>query len=139
MGVAPKQRGTIMAVDAAKKRILVLSDDDRLSRAIALNLTNPQVEIARFMVNGAHGEGKRHGQAAIGHCDLIVMAMSSPSSEPVVVLGKASLGGRIGQVPLLIISDRPFDSDADNKITHLDYPFDANHLGHVVKDILETA
>jgi DNA-binding response OmpR family regulator len=123
-----------MTIDATKKRVLVLSDDDRLSRAIALNLTNPQVEIARFIVNKGNGCQRR---AALGDYDLIVMAMSSPGSEPVVALSRAALGGRIGQVPLLIISDRPFDSDVDNKITHLDFPFDANHLGRVVEDILE--
>jgi hypothetical protein len=73
----------------------------------------------------------------VGDFDLIVVAMSSPSSEPVVALSRASLAGRIGQVPLLIISDRPFHSEPDDQITHLDFPFDIDRLHDKVREILQ--
>jgi hypothetical protein len=63
--------------------------------------------------------------------------MSSPTSEPVVALSRASLAGQIGQVPLLIISDRPFQSDPDDRIIHLDFPFDIDGLHDKVEKILQ--
>jgi hypothetical protein len=65
--------------------------------------------------------------------------MNSPTSEPVVELAKASLTGRIRQVSLLIISDRPFQSDPDARIVHLDFPFDMDGLYDRVGEILRDA
>ena len=62
--------------------------------------------------------------------------MSSPASEPVVALTRASLTDCIGQVPILIISDRPLDPAPDAQIVHLDYPFDTGELHDKVKEIL---
>jgi len=73
----------------------------------------------------------------MGDFDLIVVAMSSPTSEPVVALARASLAGQIGQVPLLIISDRPFHSDPNDRIIHLDFPFDIDGLCDKVKEVLQ--
>jgi hypothetical protein len=124
-----------MATSLAGKRILVLSDNDGLSRAIELNLNSHlEVEVVRL----APGSLGQEGSQADGDCDLIVVAVSSPNSEPVVALARASLGGRIGQVPLLIISDRPFDSEPEERIVHLDFPFDINRLHDKVEEILRT-
>jgi len=81
--------------------------------------------------------GQWESVAKTGNCDLIVVAMrSSFASEPVVALARASLAQRIGQVPLLIISDRPFDSAPDVRIFHLGFPFGADELCAKVRDIL---
>ena len=124
-----------MATSLAGKRILVLSDNDGLSRAIELNLnTHLEVEVVRL----APGSLGQEGSHADGDCDLIVVAVSSHTSEPLVALARASLVGRVGQVPLLIISDRPFDPEPEEQIVHLDFPFDGDELRDRVKEILQT-
>lgn len=122
-----------MVADLARKRVLVLSDNDGLSRAIESNL-NSHLEVVRLTLSSP---GQRESQAELGDFDMIVVAMSLPTSEPVVALARASLAGRIGQVPLLIISDRPFHSDLDDQIIHLDFPFDIDGLHDKVKEILQ--
>jgi hypothetical protein len=72
----------------------------------------------------------------LGDCSLIIVAASLPSSEPVVALARASLAARIGEVPLLIISDRPFPPDPVDRIAHLDFPFDIGGLHNSIQDIL---
>ncbi|MDY6875020.1 MAG: hypothetical protein SWK90_02285 [Chloroflexota bacterium] len=120
--------------DLANKTILVLSDNDGLSRAIELNLSKRLgVEIARLTPGSLK---QRRRQTENGDFDLIVLAVSLPASEPVVALARASLADRIGRVPLLIISDRPFDSDPDDRITHLYFPFDIDRLHNKVRELL---
>jgi DNA-binding response OmpR family regulator len=123
-----------VSADLAGKRVLVLSDNDRLSKAIELNLKYSHLEVIRLALSS---QGHEESQTEIGDFDLIVMAMSSSTSEPIVTLAKASLVGRIGQVPLLIISDRPFHSDPDNRVIHLNFPFDIDGLHDKVKEILQ--
>ncbi len=131
-----------MVADLAGKRVLVLSDNDGLSRAIELNLKqNNHLEVVRLALNSPgqrHLEGQRAETQNGGEdFDLIVVAMSSPTSEPIVALARASLAGRIGQVPLLIISDRPFQSDPDDQILHLEFPFEIESLQDKVREILQ--
>jgi DNA-binding response OmpR family regulator len=123
-----------VSADLAGKRVLVLSDNDRLSRAIELNLKYSHLEVMRLALSS---QGQEESQTEIGDFDLIVMAMSSSTSEPIVTLARASLVGQIGQVPLLIISDRPFHSDPDDQVIHLNFPFDIDGLHDKVKEILQ--
>ena len=124
-----------MGADLAGKRVLVLSDNDGLSRAIELNLNiRLDVEVVTLAPSSLEQRG---GPAENGDPDLVVVAMSSPTSEPVVALTKASLTGWVGQVPLLIISDRPFRSDPEAQITHLDFPFDIDKLHDKVQELLQ--
>jgi hypothetical protein len=124
-----------MITDAARKRILVLSDNHGLSRAIRLNLDGcMDLEIVRFRLDS---QDKQVVQAGNGDFDLLVVAMSSPTSEPVVALARSSLTDQIGRIPLLIISDRPFDSDPEDRIVHLDFPFDVDKLCRKVQDMLQ--
>ena len=123
-----------MAADLAGKRVLVLSDNDGLSRAIELNLKHSHLKVVKLVPSSL---GQQGNQAEVGDFDLIVVAMSSPTSEPVVALARTSLAERIGQVPLLIISDRPFHSDPDDQIIHLDFPFDIDGLHDKVQEILQ--
>jgi hypothetical protein len=124
-----------MMVDLAGKRVLVLSDNDRLSRAIELNL-NHRMEV-KVLRSVASPPVQDRSQAEVADFDLIVVAMISPTSEPVVALARASLAGRIGQVPLLIISERPFDLDPYVPIVHLDFPFNAHALHDRVQELLQ--
>jgi DNA-binding response OmpR family regulator len=123
-----------MVADLVGKTVLVLSDNEGLSRAIELNLERSDLEVIRF---ASSSPGQWGSQAEVGDFDLIVVAMSSPTSEPVVTLARASLAGLIGQVPLLIISDRPFHSEPDDQITHLDFPYDLDRLHDKVEEILQ--
>ena len=116
------------------KRILVLCDNDGLARAIELSLSKRLgAEVIVLGTLGVPHHGER--QDTIGDCDLIVVATSSPTNEPVVALARASLAQRIGHVPLLIISDRPFHSEPDDQIVHLDFPFDLDTFYERVTEI----
>lgn len=122
-----------MVADLVGKRVIVLSDDERLARVIESALKHSHLEVEGLVL----GSPKQRGsQTELGDFDLMVVAVSSPTSEPVVVLAMASLAGRIGQVPLLIISDRPFHPDLDDQIFHLDFPFDIDELHDRVEEIL---
>ncbi len=119
-----------------RKKVLILSDNEGLSRAIELNLNSRlEVKIIKF-AHKSPEKWKSHTEA--DDFDLIVLAMSSPSSEPVVALAKASLTRQIGHTPLLIISDRPFNSEPEHQITHLNFPFDIDKLCNQVDEILQT-
>lgn len=116
------------------KRVLILSDNEGLSRAIALNLRSClEVKIARWEPESPQSWRRRPEDDSF---DLMIVAVSSHTSEPVVTLARASLAGSIGQIPLLIISDRPFDSAPDDRITHLDFPFDIERLCLTVREML---
>lgn len=124
-----------MGADLSGKRVLILSDNDGLSRAIELNLNRHLgVEIVTLAPSSLEQRGS---PADNGDFDLIVVAMSSPTSEPVVALARASLARRIGQVPLLIISDRLFRSDPEAQIIHLGFPFDIDRLQDKVRELLQ--
>lgn len=117
----------------SRKRVLVISDDERLARAIELNL-HGQLDLRVVRASAVKKAGGR--RLVHSHFDLIVLAASSPASEPVVALARAALANRIGRVPLLIVSDRPFESDPEARILHLDFPFSAGRLCDKVAEIL---
>jgi hypothetical protein len=126
---------TNVSLDLERKRVLILSDNAGLSRAIALNLGNClEVETVKSEPKSAQRE--RHKTRSDGF-DLIIVAMSSPTSEPIVALTRASLASQIGQIPLLIISNRPFDSTPEDRITYLDFPFDIDRLCYTVRKMLQ--
>lgn len=124
-----------MLADLTGKRVVVLSDNDMLSTAIALNLRNClRMEVVKPALSlPQRGECR----AELGDLDLIVVAMSSPTSKPIVALLGASLSDRVDQVPLLIISHRSFQADPEGKVFHLDFPFDLDDLFSKVGEILD--
>jgi hypothetical protein len=124
--------GSDHRMNAPSKRVFVVSDNDGLARAIDLNL-RAYFEADTILIPPS----PRETPAGAGDCDLIIVATSSPTSEPVVALARASLTQRIGQVPLLIISDRPFDPDMDERIAHLDFPFHVSELHKAVQALLQ--
>jgi DNA-binding response OmpR family regulator len=124
-----------MAADGTTKKILVVSDDSRLSRAIELNLNS---RLAVEIVTATTGPAEeRADRTQKDDPALIVVAMSSPSSEPVVALARARLTHHVGRVPILLISDRPVCPALDTKIGHLEYPFGIDALRDKVAEILE--
>ena len=121
-------------MNSGHKRVCIVSDNSGLARAIELNLsTRLEVEVQSITPGVSQADTAR---ITAEDCSLIVMATSSPSSEPLVVLARASLLGRIGQVPLIIISDRPFRPDEDRRIVHLDFPFGVDELCRTVDELL---
>jgi hypothetical protein len=114
-------------------KALVLSDNDGLSRAIAINLRK---HFTMEIVQIAPDTSAPPDDAA-SDVKLIVVALSSPNSEPVVMLSRNALTGYIGQVPTLIISDRPFKAAPRDRIFYLNFPFDIDQLANKVKEILK--
>jgi hypothetical protein len=124
-----------VSVDLAGKRIAVLSDNDGLAQAIKVSLGGClDSEIVRHELSPLV-LGKN--EIKNDEFDLILVAASLPTSEPVVMLARASLAQKIGQVPLLIVSDRPFDPGENTRFFHLDFPVNANRLRDKVKEILQ--
>lgn len=122
-------------MDLAGKRIAVLSDNDGLAQAIKVSLSRClNSEIVR-RVSSPLVLGKNESKN--DRFDLILVAVSLPSSEPVVMLARASLAQKIGQVPLLIVSDRPFDPGENTRFFHLDFPVNADRLRDKIKEILQ--
>ncbi|HUT20526.1 MAG TPA: hypothetical protein VM366_15325 [Anaerolineae bacterium] len=65
--------------------------------------------------------------------DLIVLALGASRAEPLVALARASLLECVGVTPLLVISRRAFDADAEAGIYHMPFPFDAGDLSREVR------
>jgi len=112
-----------------RSQVLVWSDDDFLYEIIEANL-----RCLHLLAKRAEPEAT----AQDFPFTLLIMALSSPNSEPVVALGQAALGGLLGHIPLLIISDRPFKAAPTNLIYHLEFPFNAEKLHHTVQTLLIT-
>lgn len=119
-----------MKEDLAGKKALIISDNGGLARVVELNLRiRLGMEVLKY-------DPELSGQDQYDDLDLLVLAISSPSREPILELARASLVERIGQVSLLIISDRPFQSEPGEDIVHLDFPFTIDALERKVKGIL---
>ena len=117
-----------------RRRILVLSDNDKLSKVIAWNLE--QIlgqEVVRQVSDPTQRSGR---QLTENSFDLVVVAVSAADSEPIVTLAKASAAQFADRVPVLIVSDRPFRPDPDARIAHLGFPFEPDELRDAVIDIM---
>jgi hypothetical protein len=113
------------------KRIVVLGDRQILAEAITLTLRKLlKVEIVERTADALVHQEK------VKDLDLIVLASSSPVTEPPQAIARASLGDALGCVSLLVICDRPFDADPEQEIYHLDFPFRHEQLCDKVREIL---
>jgi response regulator RpfG family c-di-GMP phosphodiesterase len=122
-----------MTASLSGTRVLVLSDHNGLSRVIELTLTGP-MKVVRLVSSTTW---QLQNQAEVEDLDLIVVAMSSPSNDPITALSQLSLAGRLKAVPILIISDNPDRQRPANRIIHhLDFPFDIDAFCDKVKEIL---
>jgi hypothetical protein len=122
-----------MAKTRAKKQVVILSDDEQVTKVITLTL-GQEYQLAST-APGHPVDSPRQSQKP--DWDLIILALSSFASEPIVALARASFVSQVGQVPLLIISDRAFQSDIPNRIYHLDFPFTARVLVGQVREIIQ--
>ena len=122
-----------MNVDWVGKRIVVLSDNHGLSKVIEFSLKNHNLEVIDPSLVSENGRKP----SKVRDIDLIIVAMSLPTSEPLETLSKASMSDQIGEVPLLIISDRPLRSDPDDRIEHLGFPFGLDGFYSKVEGILQ--
>jgi hypothetical protein len=117
-------------------RVVVISDNDLLFEAIKRNLGGRlQMEVLRAAAVTPEQTGDRLQK---DRWSLIVVAQSAPVGEPVVELVRASLAHWLGRVPLLIISERPFDSRPKDGIVHLDFPFEPDQLYRTVVELFAT-
>lgn len=113
-------------------KILVLSDNDHVAKTIQLAM-KCEVEVVQIVVDLPL---QPPTMFQVLDFDLIVVALSSYTNEPVIALAQASLASFIGQIPLLIISDKPFETDPGTRIMHMAFPFVLNELHEQVKQIL---
>lgn len=138
--------GETIARNGTVKRIFVLTDSDLLYTIIKANLQQPHLRLALHNPfsdarsiearNNPVQTGCDHQGDPFSAVDLIIVAHSAHTSEPVVTLAQAKLANQIGRIPILIISDRPFEARPVQQIYHLDFPFDSANLRHTVEDLL---
>lgn len=119
-----------MNYDLTGKKVLIISDNGGLARVVELNLS------IRLGMHVSKYETGTVDKDLTSDLDLLVLAISSPSKEPIVELARASLVERIGRVPLLIISDRPFQSEPGEPIVHLDFPFSIDALESKAREVM---
>ncbi len=117
-----------------KKKALVFCDNKLFFNAIQTNLNWLQIEAYCFEVDISPENTNVHLES--DDFDLIIVAISLPSGEPIVTLYNASQLKQIGQVPLLIISDREFEPQYNGRIFHLNFPFDAAELRYKIQEIV---
>ena len=120
------------APNRSKPNVLVLCDDDLLHEVIALSLRDCALQQAPLSPPG-HPSPAGEGREGTNGYDLIVLALGASPAEPLVALARASLLEQVGVTPLLVVSRRPFEADAQNGIYHLPFPFDAAELGRQVR------
>lgn len=113
----------------AKKKILILSDDERVARVIELVLKHSpfaEIELAK----------QPNQPLETSNLGMIILVASLPASEPVVALAQAALVEQVGRIPLLIVSDEPFQASLEHLIFHLNLPFDHDELQRQVHNLL---
>jgi hypothetical protein len=125
----------LMSPHLTGRKALVLSDNDGLARAIEAHISHClDVEVVRMDMTGQmEDEGK------LADFDLMVVALSSPTREPAEVLTETRLAERVGQIPLLVISDRPFEPMSGGQIIHLSLPFDVDEFHDKLRELLGIA
>ena len=119
-----------MGTAIGEKRILILCDNHKLAKALELNLQD------HWPVSQWALQASPQSTYPADSFSLIILALSSPASEPVVALTRAALVQLVGLIPLLVISDRPFRASPEARITHLDFPFGSEALYNKVQEIL---
>ena len=124
-----------MTTDVMSTKIPVLCDYDALYTAIELKLSAlPQVHVIRLESNPV---GRPENGQPADEFSLIIVAPIPPINDPMSMLSRTSLLNRVGQVPVLIISEQPSRPESDDLITYLNFPFDMDDLTDTVADILE--
>ena len=140
--LAQSTENIILTNSFSLKRVLILSDNDGLAKAVELNLRATKlpegVQLETICCVPKTSEAAKR-QVAEEDLNLIVVALSSASSEPALALAKNSLLHRVGYTPMLIISQKTSYFGRRNMATHMDYPFDIDQLQNALKDTLRSS
>ncbi len=123
-----------MIIGLPGKRAIVLSDNDGLSRVIEFHLKSSLLEVTRVELASLRKTAQTDWTNAV---DLIVVALSMPTNDPVTVMSQPPLERCVGQVPILVISKRPCYAVLSNRVVHLDFPFEIDDLYDSVAKILQ--
>jgi hypothetical protein len=119
------------------RRAVIVSDNELLTKAIEVCLAD------RWQMDVIEPPADLVGWPSMGlglqRLDLIVVAVSAWAGEPLLALVRASLARQIGRVPILVVSERRFESHPNEKILHLGFPFDSEELHEKVGGLLQVA
>ena len=119
------------------RRAVVVSDSELLARAIEHSLEDRwHMDVVQPPAEASGWPGMEWG---FNHLDLIVVAVSAWAGEPLLALVRASLAPQIGRVPILVVSERRFESHPNEKILHLGFPFKPEELHEKVEGLLQVA
>jgi len=116
----------------AGKRVLVFSDSDGLSKAIELQLKSRLLEVVRLTLSYPQQCRLLASQTDF---DLIVLALSSPTNEPLAAFTQVALDGRIGRVPILLISAANSFLPGE-QVVSMGFPFEIDELYSQVEEML---
>jgi hypothetical protein len=129
-----------------KKQVIIISDHQGLARLTELALdkvalATEELRIIRIDPSSSNDPMPTTPEAVRSSYKhkaivLIVIALSAHDSEPLVALAQAGLEECLGKVPILIISDRPFQPAPEVQITHLTFPFLFDELSEKVQEML---
>ena len=115
------------------RKILIVSDHPQLARAIELGL-QPRQPVTWLARESSEAKlPSPDGWAAI------IVSLCSHIGEPLAALQRAGLTPCIGHVPILIVSERPFEAGPRDLVQHLDYPFTPEALKQAVDGLLAQA
>ena len=128
------------ALTHADPRILLIGDNRFLLELVMANLAAPPTHSV-LLSRPSDGSRQTCAVTLPNHDEsltlrLVVLALSHTDHEPVIVLAQAGLTHLIGAIPLIIISDRPFQTNPEQAIYHLPFPFRAYTLQQTVNDLL---
>ncbi len=127
--------GSTMNTHLMSRKVLILCDYDALYAAVELQLSSlPEAQVIRLKSNTSSEPTE---VLPTDNADLMIVATVSPAKDPMALLSRASLLNRVGETPVLIISEQPSRPESDDKITYLNFPFDIDQLSGTVKDILD--
>ena len=123
-----------MITNPLRKKILILCDHDALYSAIEMKLSGlHQTSIVRSALNLPK---LTNAMPLFEDVDLIILATVSPRADLVPALIDLLPSSQIGKPLVLIISEHLSASEADDRITFLDFPFDMDGLPLTVSKIL---
>jgi DNA-binding response OmpR family regulator len=125
-----------MTLNLAGKRAAIVTDNELLSRAIELSLSDRLQMQTKDLSSGSFPwPDAEEGDSSL---DLIVVAMSGSGGGSLLAGVRASLARHFGRVPILIISDRRLESPPQGSV-HLDFPFHPDELQDRVAGLLTRA
>ncbi len=126
------------AADGVTAAIAVLSDSDQVLKVIQYLLAGDYL-LTGVWVNGATPRPPiPPGGFALPDLDsfgMVIVAAVQPETEPLVLLGQAGLGCLVGQVPILLITERQFRVTPTSRIVGLTYPFTPEELRRAVQAV----